>query len=67
MNRRTEFRVLRTTYGLFDEKGNVNVDAVKADVKNNAALKEEEDKEKAVGKKEEEEKEAEDEVFEYVE
>lgn len=67
LNRRTEFRVLRTTYGLFDEKGNVNVDAVKADVKNNAALKEEEDKEKAVGKKEEEEKEAEDEVFEYVE
>lgn len=26
LNRRTEFRVLRTTYGLFDEKGNLKVD-----------------------------------------
>lgn len=29
LNRRTEFRVLRTTYGLFDEKGNLKVDALK--------------------------------------
>ena len=28
LNRRTEFRVLRTTYGLFDEKGNLKVDAL---------------------------------------
>lgn len=27
LNRRTEFRVLRTTYGLFDEEGNINVNA----------------------------------------
>ena len=25
LNRRTEFKVLRTTYGLFDEKGNLKV------------------------------------------
>ena len=25
LNRRTEFKVLRTTYGLFDEKGNINL------------------------------------------
>ena len=29
LNRRTEFRVLRTTYGLFDEKGRLKVDALK--------------------------------------
>lgn len=28
LNRRTEFRVLRTTYGLFDEKGNLKPEAV---------------------------------------
>lgn len=28
LNRRTEFRVLRTTYGLFDGKGNLNSDAL---------------------------------------
>lgn len=29
LNRRTEFRVLRTTYGLFDENGNLNIDALR--------------------------------------
>ncbi len=29
LNRRTEFRVLRTTYGLFDEKGNLIPEALK--------------------------------------
>lgn len=29
LNRRTEFKVLRTTYGLFDEKGNIRVGAVR--------------------------------------
>ena len=29
LNRRTEFRVLRTTYGLFDEKGNFNPSLLK--------------------------------------
>lgn len=29
LNRRTEFRVLRTTYGLFDEKGNFRPDALR--------------------------------------
>lgn len=29
LNRRTEFRVLRTTYGLFDEHGNLRPDALK--------------------------------------
>lgn len=29
LNRRTEFRVLRTTYGLFDEKGNIIPSALK--------------------------------------
>lgn len=29
LNRRTEFRVLRTTYGLFDKKGNLKPDALK--------------------------------------
>lgn len=29
LNRRTEFRVLRTTYGLFDEHGNLKTDALK--------------------------------------
>lgn len=29
LNRRTEFRVLRTTYGLFDEKGNLKADALR--------------------------------------
>lgn len=29
LNRRTEFRVLRTTYGLFDEQGNLKPDALK--------------------------------------
>ncbi len=29
LNRRTEFRVLRTTYGLFDEKGRLRPDAFK--------------------------------------
>ena len=33
LNRRTEFRVLRTTYGLFDEKGNLKVDALLKRVK----------------------------------
>ena len=28
LNRRTEFRVLRTTYGLFDEEGNLRPDAI---------------------------------------
>ena len=28
LNRRTEFRVLRTTFGLFDEEGNLRPDAV---------------------------------------
>ena len=37
LNRRTEFRVLRTTYGLFDEEGNLKTDALKKPV-----LKEEE-------------------------
>lgn len=27
LNRRTEFRVMRTTYGLFDEEGNLRIDA----------------------------------------
>lgn len=29
LNRRTEFRVLRTTYGLFDEKGNLKPEALR--------------------------------------
>lgn len=29
LNRRTEFRVLRTTFGLFDEKGNLRPDALR--------------------------------------
>ena len=29
LNRRTEFRVLRTTYGLFDEHGNLKPEALK--------------------------------------
>lgn len=29
LNRRTEFRVLRTTYGLFDEKGNIKPEALR--------------------------------------
>ena len=29
LNRRTEFRVLRTTYGLFDPNGNLKPDALK--------------------------------------
>lgn len=29
LNRRTEFRVLRTTYGLFDEHGNLKIEALK--------------------------------------
>ena len=29
LNRRTEFRVLRTTYGLFDEKGNLRPEALR--------------------------------------
>ena len=29
LNRRTEFRVLRTTYGLFDENGNLKPDALR--------------------------------------
>ena len=29
LNRRTEFRVLRTTYGLFDENGNLNIEALR--------------------------------------
>jgi len=29
LNRRTEFRVLRTTYGLFDKDGRLNIDALK--------------------------------------
>lgn len=32
LNRRTEFRVLRTTYGLFDEEGNLKTDALKKPV-----------------------------------
>lgn len=28
LNRRTEFRVMRTTYGLFDDEGNLRLDAV---------------------------------------
>lgn len=31
LNRRTEFRVLRTTYGLFDEQGNLRPDALRKD------------------------------------
>lgn len=31
LNRRTEFRVLRTTYGLFDEQGNIKPEALKKD------------------------------------
>lgn len=30
LNRRTEFRVLRTTYGLFDEKGNLKPEALQS-------------------------------------
>ena len=30
LNRRTEFRVLRTTYGLFDANGNLSSDALPA-------------------------------------
>ncbi len=33
LNRRTEFRVLRTTYGLFDEQGNLKADALKEEEK----------------------------------
>ena len=29
LNRRTEFRVLRTTYGLFDENGNLKPEALR--------------------------------------
>ncbi len=34
LNRRTEFRVLRTTYGLFDEEGNLKPDALKEEEEN---------------------------------
>lgn len=40
LNRRTEFKVLRTTYGLFDEKGNLKISGTPQ--KNNMPLKEEE-------------------------
>ena len=34
LNRRTEFRVLRTTYGLFDEKGMIQKDSLLRTEKN---------------------------------
>ena len=42
LNRRTEFRVLRTTYGLFDEKGNLKPGALQPPVRSG---KEQEDEE----------------------
>lgn len=42
LNRRTEFRVLRTTYGLFDEKGNLKPGALQPSARNG---KEQEDEE----------------------
>lgn len=41
LNRRTEFRVLRTTYGIFDEKGNIKQDALTPKKKDDAATDEE--------------------------
>ncbi|MBR3283870.1 MAG: OmpA family protein [Alloprevotella sp.] len=45
LNRRTEFRVLRTTYGLFDEKGNLRPEALKKREDESSAATREEDME----------------------
>lgn len=43
LNRRTEFRVLRTTYGLFDAEGKLMPEAIKAISKQNAKKSDDED------------------------
>lgn len=45
LNRRTEFRVLRTTYGLFDKQGNLRPEALKTAPTSKSTKKEEEEEE----------------------
>ena len=45
LNRRTEFRVLRTTYGLFDKQGNLRPDALKTTPSSKSTKKDEENEE----------------------